>query len=121
MLKNITPNTDLVINTLISSEDYSSDRDFFNKKILDFTTNNVVNNISDSEIYEYKPNLINSVNFNIFFLRYIQDAEINDLTIVMESDFNEHLINTKERFNLVGNSSLPINSVYQTLQASSLF
>ena len=50
MLKNITPNTDLVINTLISSEDYSSDRDFFNKKILDFTTNNVVNNISDSEI-----------------------------------------------------------------------
>ena len=120
MLKNITPNTDLVINTLISSEDYSSDRDFFNKKILDFTTNNVVNNISDSEIYEYKPNLINSVNFNIFFLRYIQDAEINDLTMVMESDFNEHLINTKERFNLVGNSSLPINSVYQTLQANSL-
>jgi hypothetical protein len=120
MLKNITPNTDLVINTLITSEDYSSDRDFFNKKILDFTTNNVVNNISDSEIYEYKPNLINSVNFNIFFLKYIQDAEINDLTMVMESDFNEHLINTKERFNLVPNRSLAFNNIYAPKQSNSL-
>ena len=120
MLKNITPNTDLVINTLITSEDYSSDRDFFNKKILDFTTNNVVNNISDSEIYEYKPNLINSVNFNIFFLKYIQDAEINDLTMVMESDFNEHLINTKDRFNLVPTRSLAFNNIYAPKQSNSL-
>ena len=71
MLKSTIPNSDLIINTLIASEDHSSDRDFFNEKLLNFTVNNVVNNISDSEIYEYKPNLTNNINFNIFFLRYI--------------------------------------------------
>lgn len=120
MLKNITPNNDLIINTLISSEDYSSDRDFFNKKLLNFTVNNVVNNINNSEIYEYKPNLINSVNFNIFFLKYVQESEIADLISVMESDFNEHLINTKSEFSLIGNSSLAFNNIYQPKQSNSL-
>ena len=47
MLKSTIPNSDLIINTLITSEDHSSDRAFFNEKLLNFTVNNVVNNISD--------------------------------------------------------------------------
>jgi hypothetical protein len=115
MLKSTIPNSDLIINTLIASEDHSSDRDFFNEKLLNFTVNNVVNNISDSEIYEYKPNLTNNINFNIFFLRYIQDSELDEITGVMEPDFITHVNNTRNSLNSFG-----FNNVFEPRQSNLL-
>ena len=119
MLKSTIPNSDLIINTLITSEDHSSDRAFFNEKLLNFTVNNVVNNISDSEIYEYKPNLTNNINFNIFFLRYIQDSELDEIAGIMEPDFITHVNNTKNSFNLSGEQVLSFNSVFEAKQSNS--
>ena len=120
MLKSTIPNSDLIINTLITSEDHSSDRTFFNEKLLNFTVNNVVNNISDSEIYEYKPNLTNNINFNIFFLRYIQDSELDEIAGIMEPDFITHVNNTKNSFNLSGEQVLSFNNVFEPRQSNLL-
>jgi hypothetical protein len=115
MLKSTIPNSDLIINTLIASEDHSSDRDFFNEKLLNFTVNNVVNNISDSEIYEYKPNLTNNINFNIFFLRYIQDSELDEIAGIMEPDFITHVNNTRNSLSRFG-----FNNVFEPRQSNLL-
>jgi hypothetical protein len=115
MLKNITPNQDLTINTFITTENDSSDRDFFNKKLLDFTTNNVINNITNGEIYEYKPALVSEINYNVFFLRYIQNSEVLDLQIVNEKEFFEHYNKTVQAF-----ANRPISSVYDVVQDNSL-
>jgi hypothetical protein len=120
MLKSTIPNSDLIINTLIASEDHSSDRDFFNEKLLNFTVNNVVNNISDSEIYEYKPNLTNNINFNIFFLRYFQNSELDEIVGIMEPDFITHVNNTRNLFNLSGEQALSFNSVFEVKQSNSI-
>ena len=115
MLKNITPNQDLTINTLITSENDSSDRDFFNKKLLDFTTNNVINNTINGEIYEYKPEIVSEINYNIFFLRYIQSSEVIELQNVIEKEFLEHYNKSVNDF-----KNKPVSSIYDVVQDNSL-
>lgn len=115
MLKNITPNQDLIVNTLITSENDSSDREFYNKKLLDFTSNNVINDVINGEIYEYKPALVSEINYNIFFLRYIQNSEVLDLQIVNEKEFFDHYNKTVQTF-----KDKPISSVYEIAQDNSL-
>ena len=115
MLKNITPNQDLTINTLITSENDSSDRDFFNKKLLDFTTNNVINNTINGEIYEYKPEIVTEINYNIFFLRYIQSSEVIELQNVIEKEFSEHYNKSVNDF-----KNKPVSSIYEIAQDNSL-
>jgi hypothetical protein len=115
MLKNITPNQDLTINTFITSENDSSDRDFFNKKLLDFTTNNVINDIINGEIYEYKPEIVSEINYNIFFLRYIQSSEVIELQNVIEKEFSEHYNKSVNDF-----KNRPVSSIYDLGQDNSL-
>jgi hypothetical protein len=115
MLKNITPNQDLTINTFITSENDSSDRDFFNKKLLDFTTNNVINNTINGEIYEYKPEIVSEINYNIFFLRYIQSSEVIELQNVIEKEFSEHYNKSVNDF-----KNRPVSSIYDLGQDNSL-
>ena len=115
MLKNITPNQDLTINTFITSENDSSDRDFFNKKLLDFTTNNVINNTINGEIYEYKPEIVSEINYNIFFLRYIQSSEVIELQNVIEKEFSEHYNKSVNDF-----KNKPVSSIYDAVQDNSL-
>lgn len=115
MLKNITPNQDLTINTFITSENDSSDRDFFNKKLLDFTTNNVINDIINGEIYEYKPEIVSEINYNIFFLRYIQSSEVIELQNVIEKEFSEHYNKSVNDF-----KNKPVSSIYDVVQDNSL-
>jgi hypothetical protein len=124
MLKTKTPNEDIILQTNIVNEDYSSDRDFYNQNLLNFTKNTVINDISDTEIYEYKPDNINEINFNIFFLHYVQDNELSDLKKYIESDFNKQYNITKAKFGLTDINGVEItkgfNNVYETRQANGL-
>lgn len=95
MLKTTVSTNDLSIRNLVLSEDFTSDRDFYNNKLLGVGKNSLINSIVDSEIYEFKPNKVNTLNFNIFFLRYLQDIDITAITPYMESYFPDQLVRTK--------------------------
>ena len=101
MLKTRVINNDISINNFIVSEDYTSDRDFYNNKLLNLGVEGTVNGIIDSEIYEYKPETSSELNFNIFFLKYLQETDIAEITPYIESAFSEHVLNTKKGFGLV--------------------
>jgi hypothetical protein len=124
MLKITTPNEDIILKTNVLSEDHTSDRDFYNRKLLNFTTNSVINGIVNSEIYEYKPELTNEVNFNIFFLRYIQSNDYDEIKNYVESDFQKQYNNTKIKFGLIdengGELSTSFNSIFETRQPNGL-
>ena len=124
MLKSRIPNENIVLRTDIFNEDFSSDRDFYNQKLLNFSSNSVTNGFIDSEIYEYKPESSKSLNFNIFFLRYIQNNEYDDLKKYMELGFQTQYDNTRIKFGLINPSGLPIpkafNNVFETRQPNGL-
>ena len=124
MLKSKIPNNDIILRTEIFSEDFSSDRDFYNQKLLDFSTNSVINDVIDSEIYEYKPELTNELNFNIFFLRYVQDSEYDILKNYMEPGFQTQHTNSKKNFGLINDFGVEIpksfNNVFETKQSNGL-
>ncbi len=124
MLKTRTPNNDIVLSTNILGEDYSSDRDFYNQKLLNFTRNSVVNGVTDSEVYEYKPNNISEINFNIFFLHYVQNNELVELRKYIESGFDAQYNKSKVAFGLTNTSNIEIakafNNVYETRQSNGL-
>jgi len=108
MLKIKIKDIDLSLNSDIYSEDYSSDRGFYNAKLLNLASLNVVNGVVDSEIFEYKPETFDEINYNIFFLKYLKDSEYNEITPYMETQFDEHFSKTKTVFNLIdsfGNST----------------
>ena len=63
MLKSRVIDNDIIINSLITAQDYSSDRDYYNNKLLNLGALSVINSINDSEVYEFKPNA-NELNFN---------------------------------------------------------
>ena len=94
MLKTRYIDNDINVNTLISAQDYSSDRDQYNNKLLNLGTLSVINAINDSEVFEFKPNT-QKLNFNIFFLRYLQDRDITEISPYMESQFSDHIKKTK--------------------------
>ena len=124
MLKSRIPTGDIVLRTDVFTEDFSSDRDFYNQKLLNFSTNSVINGVIDSEIYEYKPELTNELNFNIFFLRYVQNNEYNDLKNYIELGFQTQYNNSKLKFGLINISGIEIpkafNNVYETRQSNGL-
>jgi hypothetical protein len=92
---------DKIINNLVLSEDYSSDRDFYNNKLLNLTSNNVINNITDTEVVEFKPERTQVINFNLFFLRYLQTEDYSKILPYIESNFTEHYKNTKIELGLL--------------------
>jgi hypothetical protein len=111
---------DINVNSFISSQDYSSDRDHYNNKLLNLGTLSVINSINDSEVYEYKPDAIGELNFNIFFLKYMQENMINEITPYIESDFTSQVTKTKIAFGLIdaNNNTLQhaFNSVFEVRQ-----
>lgn len=109
MLKTRLIDNDLAINNLIVSEDYSSDRDFYNRKLLNFSADTVVNKIVDSEIYEFLPESFSEINLNLFFLKYLQDSDINEITPYMEDEFNMHIFNTRSALSLIDSSGVTID------------
>jgi len=101
-------NNENIINNLILSEDYSSDRDSYNNKLLNLTTNNVINSITDTEVVEFKPERTKSINFNVFFLRYFQTEDYGKILPYIESNFKDHYKNTKIGLGLLNaNGTLP--------------
>jgi hypothetical protein len=124
MLKNRIPNTDLILNTSISSKDYSSDRDFYNNRLLNFTKNNVINGVIDSEIYEYQPEQISEINFNLFFLRYLQANEFSEMRKYTELDFDKQYDKTRQVLGLIDRNGIvldkAINNVFETRQSNGL-
>jgi hypothetical protein len=124
MLKNRVTDADLTLSTIVYSEDYSSDRDFYNSKLLNLTTNGVVNGVIDSEIYEYKPEQISEINLNIFFLRYIQNNEYTELRKYVESGLDTQYNKTKITMGLINSQGVTItkafNNVFETRQSNGL-
>jgi hypothetical protein len=111
----IKDNKDLVINYLITSEDDSCDREFYYKNILDKITLNTINNIIDGEVFEYKPELLDSINFDIYFFSQLEILNINYLTPYMENNFIPYIDLVKEKF------VQPYkNNVFQTIQDNTL-
>jgi hypothetical protein len=94
-------NTNKIINNLIISEDHSSDRAFYNKKLLNLASNNVINSITDAEVVEYKPERAQVINFNLFFLKYFQNEDYNNILPYIESKFVDHFKTTKIEFGLL--------------------
>jgi hypothetical protein len=124
MLKSKIPNSDIILQTNIYAEDFSSDRDFYNQKLLKFSTDSVINSVIDSEIYEYIPESINEINFNLFFLRYIQDNEYEIIKDYLESGFQTQYTNSKINFGLINSDGLEIskafNNLFETRQSNGL-
>jgi hypothetical protein len=120
MLKTKLIENDILLNASIFSEDYASDVDFYNNKLLNFTSNSVLNKTIDSEIYEYKPQLINEVNFNIYFLRYVQDSEYDEIIKYMELDFQNQFNKSKLNFGLIDSSGNQTINPYGIRQSNGL-
>jgi hypothetical protein len=94
-------NNDIIINNFIISEDHSSDRDEYNKKLLNITKNGVINNIVDTDVVEFKPERAKAINFNLFFLRYFQTEDYSKILPYIESGFVDHYTNTKMELGLL--------------------
>ena len=107
-------NNDKTINNLILSEDYSSDRDSYNNKLLNLTTNNVINSITDAEVVEFKPERAKAINFNLFFLRYFQTEDYGKILPYIESSFKEHYKNTKIGLGLLNNDGTSPDVAYNS-------
>lgn len=120
MLTTRISDNDINVNSFINSQDYSSDRDHYNNKLLNLGTLSVINSINDTEVYEYKPDAISELNFNIFFLKYMQENVINEITPYIESDFANQVTKTKIAFGLIdiNNNTLQhaFNSVFEVRQ-----
>jgi len=125
MLKTRVINNDISINNFIASEDYPSDRDFYNNKLLNLGAAGVVNGIIDSEIYEYKPETSYELNFNIFFLKYLQENDIAEITPYIESNFTDHILKIKRGFGLAplevgGSIEVAFNNAFELKQDNGL-
>ena len=120
MLKSRVIDNDIIINSLITAQDYSSDRDYYNNKLLNLGALSVINSINDSEVYEFKPNA-NELNFNIFFLRYMQTNEINEITPYIESNFITHVNKTKIELGITNSAGVNLgasfNNIFEVRQA----
>ena len=87
--KTFKTNTSLITNLFVSSEDNASDTDFVFQNILDIESLANINSIIDFESIEYK-HVNNSVEFDIFFLRYLLKDEIDQIKNYVEPSFNDY-------------------------------
>ena len=106
---------DTIINNLLLSEDHTSDRDFYFKKLLNTNLKNSINPIINTEVYEFKPERLNNLNFNLFFLRYLQTNDIGLIMPYMESEFSEQIIKTKINFGLLNADGTIPNKSYNNI------
>jgi hypothetical protein len=115
--------SDIYLNLEFGSENYSSDRDYYFKKIINDRIDLVTNKLVDGEIYSYKPK-INELNFNIFFLRYIQDSDYEEIKDYLEEDFTSHFNLTKNSLFISNDnpfsSGKSFNNVYENRQDNGL-
>lgn len=95
MLRLKTNDNNFVINTPFFSEQHSSDRQFYNQKLLNLGTNLVIDDVVDAEVMEFKP-IYSEVNFNLFFFRYIVNSELQQIGGFIEDQFTDHVKKTKD-------------------------
>lgn len=116
----IKDNKDFVINYLITSEEDSCDREFYYKNILEKITLNTINDIIDGEVFEYKPELLDSINLDIYFFSQLEILNIDYLTPYMENNFLPYINEVKEKlfhplknnvFQSIQDNTLPINDI----------
>jgi hypothetical protein len=81
--------TTLSTSIFVSSEDGSSDREFVFSKTLDIESLVNINGIVDFESAEFKPNE-SKLEVDLFFLRYIEDGEIDTISSYLEKDFTDY-------------------------------
>jgi hypothetical protein len=116
MLKKIfKKDTTLSTNIFVNSEDSSSDRGFVFSKTLDIESLVNINGIVDFESAEFKPNET-KLEVDLFFLRYIEDDEIDKISLYLEEGFNDYHqkvldstknIKTSELFEIKSSDNLP--------------
>jgi len=82
-------NTSLVTNLFVFSEDNASDTDFVFEKTLNIESLNNINDVIDFESIEYK-HVNNTIEFDIFFLRYLLNDEIEQIKSYIETPFSEY-------------------------------
>lgn len=95
--KKFKKDTTLLTNLLVNSEDSSSDREFVFNKILNVESAANINAIVDLESAEFKPEN-DKIEVDLFFLRYIEDNEVDKISAYMEdafSDYRQRLIITQ--------------------------
>lgn len=95
--KKFKKDTTLLTNLLVNSEDSSSDREFVFNKILNVESVANINAIVDLESAEFKPEN-DKIEVDLFFLRYIEDNEVDKISTYMEdafSDYRQRLIITQ--------------------------
>jgi hypothetical protein len=85
--KKFKKDTTLSTNLLVNSEDASSDREFVFNKLLNAESVANINAIVDLESAEFKPEA-EKVEVDLFFLRYIEDNAINDISGYLEDAFS---------------------------------
>lgn len=116
----IKDNKDFVINYLITSEEDSCDREFYYKNILEKITLNTINDIIDGEVFEYKPELLDSINLDIYFFSQLEILNIDYLTPYMENNFLPYINEVKEKlfhplknnvFQSIQDNTLPVNDI----------
>lgn len=116
-------NNNNYINTFITQEDISSDRDFYFNNLLNIGVENNINNIIDNEVVDISANHL-SIGFNVFFLRHILEMEINEISRYTEKEFQEHLFETKLAFGLIDESGQAltklVNSPFENRQPSGI-
>lgn len=120
MLKTRVQNYDINVLNLVCSEDFSSDRDYYFNKLLGLGAQNTINSVIDAEVYEYKPTY-DIINFNVFFLRYMQENELTEITEYMEPSFVDHVLESKHKFGLLDpvtnlETERSFNNVYEHQQ-----
>jgi hypothetical protein len=84
--KKFKKDTTLSANLLVNSEDASSDREFVFNKILNIESVANINTIVDLESTEFKPET-EKVEVDLFFLRYIEDNAVSDISTYLEDAF----------------------------------
>lgn len=87
--KRFKKDVNLSANLLISSEDSPSDREFVFNKILDIESIANINEIVNLESAEFKPNY-DKIEVDLFFLRYIEDADVEEISKYVEETFDTY-------------------------------
>jgi len=110
MLKLKLNSDDIFINHQFTSEEHSTDRLYYNEKLLKLGSDVVINDIVDAEVDEFKP-FYDVINFNLFFLRYFTNSEINEFSNFVEPEFNKHVFNTRLAFGLINANGNPLPKI----------
>ncbi len=87
--KRFKKDVNLSASLLIGSEDSPSDREFVFNKILDVESVANINEIVNLESAEFKPNY-DKIEVDLFFLRYIEEADVDEISKHVEEQFDAY-------------------------------